>query len=315
MILITGGTGYLGGRLARYLSNVQGLKIVATKREESLDISESIPDCDIRVMDITNRNQIKEALEGVTDVIHLISPNAKDSYDNAEVANKINVQGTKNLLNECKQRAIKRRFIYFSTAHVYGSPLSGHIDERNTTNPNHPYGLTHLKAERVILEKSYASNIVPIILRLSNAVGPPIIKEADCWMLVVNDIVRQIVTEEKMEFRSQKKIERDYIAIDQICYVLEIILSSSKTFTGIYNLGSGKSISLEDLAKLIEQRALKILGIKAKINFPSDVNDENYKLTYAIEKIEKTGISIDNNLTKEIDQLLLLSDNWFSNKS
>jgi len=96
---------------------------------------------------------------------------------------------------------------------------------------------------------------------------------------------------------------------------LEIILSSSKTFTGIYNLGSGKSISLEDLAKLIEQRALKILGIKAKINFPSDVNDENYKLTYAIEKIEKTGISIDNNLTKEIDQLLLLSDNWFSNKS
>ena len=314
MILITGGTGYLGGRLAKYLSNLHGLQIVVTKREESVDISESIPNCDIRVMDIMNTNQIKETLEGITDVIHLISPNAKDSYDNPEVARRINVEGTKNLLYECKQKSIKR-FIYFSTAHVYGSPLSGHIDENNITNPSHPYALTHLEAERVILEESYALNIVPTILRLSNAVGPPIIKGTDCWMLVVNDIVRQIITKEKMEFRSQKQIERDYIAIDQICYVLEIILSSSKTFPGIYNLGSGKSISLEDLAKLIGNRALKLLGINAKLSFPSSINEVNYKLTYSTEKIEKAGILIDNNLEKEIDQLLSSSYDWFSKES
>ena len=311
MILITGGSGYLGGRLAEFLSNAQIKKIAITARKESKALRKRLPNCDVRILDITKPDNIKKALTDITDVIHLISLNAKDSAENPELAEKINAYGTLDLIKTSIDSGVKR-FIYISTAHVYGAPLVGEINEMTPALASHPYATSHLQAEQYIKKAAVSTKTKFTILRLSNAIGSPIMKDTDCWMLVVNDICKQIVTSQTMRFSSQRTIERDYISIEEICRIISHILcDETNNFQGVYNFGSGKSISLENLANLISERAKVILGIDVRIYFPNQTSEPTKPLSYSISKIQREGITISNSLNNEIDKLLIKSNNWF----
>lgn len=311
MILITGGSGYLGGRLAEFLSNAQIKKIAITARKESKALRKRLPNCDVRILDITKPDNIKKALTDITDVIHLISLNAKDSAESPELAEKINAYGTLDLIKTSIDSGVKR-FIYISTAHVYGAPLVGEINEMTPALASHPYATSHLQAEKYIKKAAVSTKTKFTILRLSNAIGSPIMKDTDCWMLVVNDICKQIVTSQTMRFSSQRTIERDYISIEEICRIISHILcDETNNFQGVYNFGSGKSISLENLANLISERAKVILGIDVRIYFPNQTSVPTKPLSYSISKIQREGITISNSLNNEIDKLLIKSNNWF----
>lgn len=311
MILITGGSGYLGGRLAKHLSKMQSKKVVYTFKKNTYDFSEILPKCEARFLDITNNETIDQALDGITEVIHLISLNAQDSAAHPVMAREININGTDSLIQGCVIKSIKR-FIYISTAHVYGSPLAGTINEESVPNATHPYALTHLDAEKIILKKANNTETVPTILRLSNAVGTPLIPDTNCWMLVVNDIIKQLVTTNAMTFSSHSSIERDYVSISQISHTIDYILKAPKSsFEGIYNLGSGESMTLESLSDLITKRARIALGFDAPVYFPSDKINVIEPLHYSVSKIEQAGIIIDRNLNNEIDNLISNSKKWF----
>ena len=311
MILITGGSGYLGGRLAEFLTNSQIKKIAITVRRNSKTLCKKLPNCDVRILDITKPENIRKALTDITDVIHLISLNAKDSAENPELAEKINAYGTLDLVKTSLDSGVKR-FIYISTAHVYGAPLVGEINEMTPALASHPYATSHLQAEKYIKKAAASSETKFTILRLSNAVGNPIMKEIDCWMLVVNDICKQIVTSQTMHFASSRNTERDYISIEEICRTISHILcDQTNNFQGVYNFGGGKSISLENLANLISERAKAILGIDAQIYFPTQSSEPTKPLSYSISKIQKEGITISNSLINEIDKLLIKSNHWF----
>ena len=311
MILITGGSGYLGGRLAEHLCKMQSKKVVYTFKKNTYDFSEILPNCEARFLDITDNETIDQALDGITEVIHLISLNAQDSAADPLMAREINTNGTDSLIQSCVKKSIKR-FIYISTAHIYGSPLAGKIDEESVPNATHPYALTHLDAEKIILKKANNTETVPTILRLSNAVGTPLTPNTNCWMLVVNDIIKQLVTTNAMTFTSHSSIERDYFSISQIIHTIDYILKSPKSsFEGIYNLGSGKSMTLEGLSDLIMKRARLALGFDAPVYFPDDKMNIIEPLYYSISKIEQAGVIIDRNLRNEIDNLIMNSKKWF----
>lgn len=311
MILITGGSGYLGGRLAEHLCKMQSKKVVYTFKKNIYDFSEILPNCEARFLDITDNETIDQALDGITEVIHLISLNAQDSAADPLMAREINTNGTDSLIQSCVKKSIKR-FIYISTAHIYGSPLAGTINEESVPNATHPYSFTHLDAEKIILKKANNTETVPTILRLSNAVGTPLTPNTNCWMLVVNNIIKQLVTTNAMTFTSHSSIERDYVAISQIIHTIDYILKAPKSsFEGIYNLGSGKSMTLEGLSDLIMKRARLALGFDAPVYFPDDKMNIIEPLYYSISKIEQAGVIIDRNLNNEIDNLIMNSKKWF----
>ena len=311
MILITGGSGYLGGRLAEHLCKMQSKKVVYTFKKNTYDFSEILPNCEARFLDITDNETIDQALDGITEVIHLISLNAQDSAADPVMAREINTNGTDSLIQGCVKKSIKR-FIYISTAHIYGSPLAGTINEESVPNATHPYSFTHLDAEKIILKKANNTETVPTILRLSNAVGTPLTPNTNCWMLVVNDIIKQLVTTNAMTFTSHSSIERDYVSISQITHTIDYILKAPKSsFEGIYNLGSGKSMTLEGLSDLIMKRARLALGFDAPVYFPDDKMNIIEPLYYSISKIEQAGVIIDRNLNNEIDNLIMNSKKWF----
>ena len=312
MILITGGSGYLGARLAKFLTEVRGQKVIIGLRRNSSSLIHQIPNCEFKTFDLTDQSSLDDLLKGVSHVIHLAALNAQQSFDDPNLAERVNVEGSSKVVKASIKNRVKR-IIYFSTAHVYSSPLKGLIEENITPQNEHPYAITHLKAEHEIKKLLKGTMTKHTIFRLSNAVGAPLIKETNCWMLVINDIVKQLIEKDEIVFTSDRKTERDYIAISEICEVVnQVISDENERYEGMFNLGSGTSLSLESIAELVSKRAKKILNKDITITFPKDAIESDFKLNFSINKINNTGIRIMPDLTKEIDHLLIKSKQWFN---
>jgi UDP-glucose 4-epimerase len=315
MVLITGGFGYLGGRVSEYLINCGYRVRIATSRKvpDSIEINSSF---EVVLIDLQDSLSLEKACKDVSIVIHLAAMNAELCSQDTCKAELVNVNGTSNLINAAIKQKIKK-FIYFSTAHVYCSPLQGKLNENSKPIPIHPYAKTHFLAENLIIDASNQKLINGIVLRLSNGVGSPMHKDVNCWMLVCNDLCRQAVTNKTIKINSSRFLERDFIAISEISRIVEQIINTSNFKNGIFNLSSGSSINLVDLAELVRERTQKILGFNPKIKFDIDkkldlkifesLNLENLKL-------KNYGYKILPGITSEIDGLLKNCENWF-NKS
>lgn len=312
MVLITGGFGYLGGRIAEYLSK-SGFKVRIGTSRSKIDAIESRQTYDVVKINLLNSKSLEEACKDVSVVIHLAALNAQLCEQDPKKASEINTDGTCNLINAAIKEKVDQ-FIYFSTAHVYGSPLVGNITEETLSLPQHPYALTHYKAENYVLNASKKQLINSVVLRLSNAVGSPLHKNVNCWMLVSNDLCKQVITKKVMTIQSSSFIERDYISISEVCMIVVKIVSNANLKNGIYNVSSGVSLTLIDLANLIKKRAAKTINLNPSIEFASKhriASANSSSLVISNNKLKKHGVDINQEIQNEIDQLLINCKNWF----
>ena len=261
MVLITGGRGYLGQRISEHLQQSDIKLRIGSRKLDHKFFS----------MDFTNEKSLDIACKGVTSIIHLASINSKESETNPKLANTINSLGTLKLIKAAERNNINK-IIYFSTAHVYSSSLCGVIDEETKTLNPHPYAKSHLDAEKYVLDAHKRSVISGLVFRLTNAVGYPVTKEPNCWMLVANDLCKQVVESKSMDVYSNKFIQRDFLPISAICSATLYALKNKNYDGQVLNLSSGNSLSLEKLTNLIAKRANKILDIRPKIIFKNQNN-------------------------------------------
>lgn len=313
VILITGGFGYLGGRLARRLVSSGKEKVVLGTRAISPEIPIELIGCKAVQMDLDDRQQLISACSNVETIIHLAAMNAPDCKANPEKAFLVNSIGTRNLLEAASSSSVKN-FIYFSTAHIYGSPLQGLINESTVPNPIHPYAVTHKRAEEHVLEFDSKNFINGIILRLSNGIGAPLDINVNCWMLAANIFCRQAVIERKINITGSST-ERDFIPITFIEDLIEFIIKDPSSVAGqkIMNVGSGVSMSIYELSNLIAERCSALFNFSPKIKI-NDVHKEKdvSKLEYVCDIYAKLDIGTTTTLPEEIDNLLLFCDKEFN---
>jgi UDP-glucose 4-epimerase len=303
MVLITGGSGYLGGRIATHLERL-GYQVRVGKSVESN--SNGFP------IDLTDDHSINGACDGVSFIIHLAAMNAQSCDNNPEKALLINGLGTLKLLKAARKNRVSK-FLYFSTAHIYGSPLIGEISEELLPRPLHPYSITHRVAEDYVIGGVYQQGLSATVFRLTNAVGSPITPQANCWMLVANDFCRQVATSGSIKIYSNKFLQRDFIPISSICSVVSSSLDSNALDGEIVNLSSGAAITLQSLAIMIADRSEVVLGFRPRINFLGNSTEvDASELIISNSKLSGLGFKVDNDLPDEIDQLLLNCNKWFS---
>jgi len=163
MVLISGGLGYLGGRIAKYLLD-SGFQVRIGSSRSHPDVPSDLLSCEIVICDLSDKRSLENACKNVSSIIHLASLNAQECDHDPEAALLINGLGTLNLLNAAKKMGVTK-FVYFSTAHVYGSPLQGIIDENSTPRPIHDYAITHRLAEDYVLQANSNKDITGSILR------------------------------------------------------------------------------------------------------------------------------------------------------
>jgi UDP-glucose 4-epimerase len=315
MILVTGGLGFLGGRICEELVNSgEEVRIGTSRKKENIQVPDELINCDVVEINLLEPDSLKLACDGIESIIHLAALNAKESNINPKQALLINGLGTLNLLNAAIACSVKK-FLYFSTIHVYSSLLDSFtsMNESSFTSPSHHYSITHKLAEDYVLQAN--KNISVSIFRLSNVIGSPLNKDVNCWMLVAHDLSKQVAVNGYMQLNSNKEVTRDFIGLQNLCKIVCKNIKNSENFiqiqNEIINISSGVAISLDDLTKIIAIESEKIFNFKPKIKYNNLSEKKTESIVISNQKAKSLGFDLKSDLHNEINLLLVDCKRWF----
>jgi len=317
-ILITGGLGYIGGRVANYLKEKEPHShILLTTRNRNRKLPKWTERFTILEMNILDESSISNCLRDrdINIIIHLAALNEIDSMKNPEMALEVNTKGTYRLLDLAYKKGIKN-FIYFSTFHVYGNVLESVITEATATRPFHPYAITHRAAEDFVNYFKHYYGMKTLIFRLSNGYGYPMHKEVNRWTLVFNDLCKQAVAEGKILLRSSGRQYRDFISLHDVARAVHYFIFNipNRWGDGLYNLGGNCSMSILEVAQKISDiyrpKYKKEINTKTKQDESSSIVSKPVK--YNIEKLVGTGFTLKGDMFFEIEKTMELCEEFFS---
>jgi UDP-glucose 4-epimerase len=286
-ILITGGFGYLGLLLGKSLSSLGHQVTLYGKRHDDIALT-------VRLVegDIFDTAQLAAACKGTDAVLHLAAVSAPVAQQDEALARRVNVEGTETVLAAAQEAGI-RRFIYFSTVHVYGN-LVGTISESTVPAPISAYGRTKLAGEEVCRRQK---GVDITIVRLSNVYGAPL--GSTGWDLVVNDLCKQAVETGSIHLRSPH-IMRNFVAAGDVSQALEIVLG--RTGDGeTYLVPGAITLNILDLSQRIARVAKALNHREIRIVMPEDVPQSSPLFTLRGDKLKKLGYAP----TQDMDHVLM----------
>ena len=282
-ILLTGSTGFMGGRLKRALS--VGHEVHCFQG----DILGKIPQ------------------EEYDAIVHLVGLNDAQCRKDPVRGYGVNVTGTHNLLSSVKAKKI----IYFSTIHVYGYPAIGTITEETPANPKSVYAISHYLAESMVLQHPGG-----VVLRLANGWGCPAdFKRDTAWVIVMNAMCRKAVETKKIDLYAHKNEDRNFITASNVCLAVHHMIDSDEE--GVFNLGSSASSRIVEMAYRVSDRCSALFGYSPEISmadgqygmmFHPSRNDYDMpiSLDYRIDKMIASGFTPRIDTDEEIDDLLIM---------
>lgn len=170
-IIITGGTGFIGSRLAlKYLEDGHNVLVLGqAKKPTERDNVQLIEKNKGRVIDvnINEKEKLNEVIRNSDIVFHLAAAQHEMNIPD-KLFWDVNVEGTRNIINACIKAGIKR-YVHGSTIGVYGL-LEGEINELSPTKPDNIYGTTKLEGEKLAL--SFKDKLPVTVIRITETYGP-----------------------------------------------------------------------------------------------------------------------------------------------
>jgi len=160
--LVTGGAGFIGSNVARYLLNNNWQVSVIDDLSSGYKCNLDGLSVELIVGDIRDPELVMQACEGMDVVFHLAAcVGRQKSIDEPQLDSSTNLLGTVNVLEGMKKNGVKR-IVYSSSAAIFGELESASIDERHPQNADSPYGVSKLAAEKMILAYSGIYDITGI---------------------------------------------------------------------------------------------------------------------------------------------------------
>lgn len=309
-ILITGGFGFVGGRLALHLAQA-GHRIVLGSRK-NLKAPTWLPQAEVAQIAWDEAVALECICRNVDVVIQAAGMNAQDCAANPVAALGFNGVATARLVAAASAAGVSR-LIYLSTAHVYANPLVGSITEETCPRNLHPYATSHLAGENAVMSASQRGEIEGIVLRLSNAFGAPMHKDVNCWGLLVNELCLQAVQSHKLSLKTNGLQKRDFIAIGEVCNIINelSIASFDKNTSGIFNVSSGFAKTVLEMAAIVQDRCFHVLGFKPDLeSTKSGIEIPLGDLKYNSVRIKRQNQCFDREIS-EIDELLKFCNSEF----
>jgi len=270
-ILLTGHSGFIGSHLTKSFSNKFNIFGISNK---------IIPNSEITQIkkDIKNIS-IKDVPKEIFCIIHLAALTDVDYCNNYPTKTfQTNIFGTQNLLEIA--RKTNSKFIYLSTSHVFGNPKQIPINENNPKQPTSIYSASKLTGEILCESYSKTYGLDISIARLFSIYGPNSPKH-----LVTSKIIQQLLKGNIVKLGNTSP-KRDFLYIDDVINALKIILKNTKGFNS-YNIGSGKSYSIENLCKCLIKISNKNIQLKSKKSLSRTKDISN--IVANCSKIKKLG--------------------------
>lgn len=297
-ILVTGGAGFLGSHLVDAL--VKRGAIVTAVDNFQAGVLENLKGSASKIHfvkgDIRNVRLVNKIVAGQDMIFHFAAnASVPNSLHKPEYDFTTNVVGSQLLLRAAMRKRV-RKFIFASSAAVYGPPQYLPIDEEHPLEPISPYGASKLAAEKLGLAYAHCYGLPFIGIRIFNSYGPRQSR------YVVYDILKKL-----RRNRQTLEILGDGRQTRNLCYVDDtvaafLLVATRKSSFRVFNVAGDEAASIKDLAL----RMLNILGLKqTRLAFTqSSWKGDIAKLVGSADRLRTLGfrpkVSLDDGLKKTI---------------
>lgn len=245
--VVTGGAGFIGSYIAKYLVG-NGYQVIVVDnlfRGKLGNLYGYEDKIDFHNLDILNSEELRKLVKDSDGIFHHAAlTSVSESFTQRDKYQNVNVNGTENIFKLGKEFGIK--IIYASSSSVYGNPKSIPIKENASRNPINPYGRTKLEDE--ILAEKYSKLGVKIIgLRYFNVYG---IGQTNDYAGVITKFYEAIKADNPPIVFGDGTQVRDFISVDDVAKANLLSMQSSTNFAFL-NIGTGIATSINDLANLM----------------------------------------------------------------
>jgi UDP-glucose 4-epimerase len=308
-VLITGAAGFLGSHLAeKYVNEGNVVYAVDNLMNGNLNnIRTLLHKKNFKfIHDDIRRDELYKTLPSNLDaIIHLAAQIHVDrSIVNPEETFKINVDGTQKILEFARMHDVKK-ILHASTSEVYGSAQYAPMDERHPLSARHPYGVSKVAADRLCFTYNETYDLGVDIIRCFNLFGP---RQKDTgYGGVIAIFINRVLQGKPPIIYGDGTQTRDYMFITDAVEAYDAVLKSdgSPCREGV-NFGSGREISINDIANLV----IKDIGVEIK---PIHIEPRPVEVQRLFAEISKSKELLSFKTKVEFEQGLSLLIDWYEN--
>ena len=267
--LVTGGAGFIGSNIVRRLLEL-GHEPVVLDNVSSGYRENLVPGVAFVEGDVRDRESVKAAIDGCGVVLHLAASvgNARSIAD-PQTDSAINVVGTLNVLEAARAQGIER-VVFSSSAGVFGELKTLPIAEDHPQDPDSPYGTSKLAAEKMCLVYNKLYGMRNVCLRYFNVYGPH--QRFDAYGNVIPIFADRILKGVPMTIFGDGEQTRDFVNVADVA-AANLAAAFTADVRGVFNIGSGGRITINELARVMQEVSGVHVGVEYAPERPGDVRD------------------------------------------
>jgi UDP-glucose 4-epimerase len=278
-ILITGGAGFVGSHLANRLARTNNKIYVVDDLSSGKKTNLRNKKIKFIKTSILNKKKINDVLINCDVLIHLAAfVEVEKSIHYPKKCILVNIKGIENILS-CKNISFVKKIIFASSCSIYSDDFKKKLHENSSLKPTTPYAASKLLGEILIKNFCIKRKIKYVILRCFNIYGANDNKDS-IYSAVINKFILESISKNKITVYGSGKQTRDFVFIKDVVDIYQKMITNSAF--GTFNLGSGRAISINLIAKI-----LKKINKKLIINFDPFHNVGIKKSITSIKKIKK----------------------------
>jgi len=284
-IVVTGGAGFIGSNLVKELACENHVIVIDDLSTGYLkNIQDLVDEKNIEFVQgsVTDLNLLQKTFKDVDYIFHEAAiPSVPRSIKDPIGSNHANINGTLNVLVAAKDNKVKK-VVYASSSSAYGDTPTLPKREDMKPRPLSPYAVSKLTAEYYCQVFTGVYKLPTVSLRYFNVYGPQQDPLSE-YAAVIPKFISNISNDKSPVIYGDGEQTRDFTFVSDV--VNANILAAESKATGIYNVAGGKSISVNDLTKLI----MKIIGKDLDLDYqnprPGDIKHSFADISKIREKL------------------------------
>ena len=251
--LVSGGGGFIGSHLVdRLLAEGRRVRVLdnfIVGRRSNLQRHNGEPRLEIVEADIADTRAVDAACAGAERIFHLAArADIVPSIQQPEAYFRTNVDGTFAVLEAARRHGVKR-LIYVASSSCYGIPTTFPTPESAPADCRYPYALTKYLGEQMVMHWAQVYQLPAVSVRFFNVYGPRA-RTSGTYGAVFGVFLAQLLAGQPLTIVGDGEQTRDFTFVEDVIDAL-LAVAASSAVGKIYNVGSGKPVSVNELVRLL----------------------------------------------------------------